>query len=277
MVSMHHSTVEVSPGGLRFRRHREYQQPERPRSHKPRGRVTSFSKASMRNFRDKLMNLDLDPFIGPSKDAPTGTGFFLSLGYPAEYPVSKETLHRHREKLSKQLRRTFGSSYLGGVWKLELQKGGAPHFHIIVLFSCAMDTAKVREWTTDLWSETVKCYDLDFRRYGPHVVPLYESAERLRGYMLKNLIPMSGESLELGRIWGVWESEKGSMPFKEPELITLETPEEHAELLRRLKSDPDLFQSRTLQRLSTEWKGFGLLGNGELLRKHMDRLSTIEW
>lgn len=277
MVSLHHATLELSPGGLRFRRHREYQSPERPRSHKPRGRVTSFSKGSMRNFRDKLMNLDLDPFIGQSKEAPTGNGFFLSLGYPAEYPVSKDTLHRHREKLSKQLRRTFGDSYLGAVWKLELQDCGAPHFHIITLFSCAMDTAEIREWTTDLWTETVGCYDLDFRRYGPNVVPLYGIAECLRSYMLKNLSLKFGDCLELGRIWGVWECKKGSMPFKEPELITLETPEEHAELLRRLKSAPDLYPSRMLQRLSTEWRGFGLLGNGEQLRRHVEGLSSIGW
>jgi hypothetical protein len=140
-----------------------------------------------------------------------------------------------------------------------------------------MDTAEVREWTIDLWSETVGCYDPDFRRYGPNVVPLYGIAERLRGYMLKNLTLKFEESLELGRIWGVWESERGSMPFREPEVITLETPEEHEELLRRLKSAPDLYQSRTLQRLSKEWKGFGLLGNGEQLRRYVEGLSTIEW
>jgi hypothetical protein len=231
----------------------------------------------MRNFRDKLMRLDLEPFIGPSKDAPAGTGFFLSLGYPAEYPVNKDTVHRHREKLSKQLRRTFGDMYLGAVWKLELQEQGTPHFHIIALFSRELNTGEFRAWASDLWSEVVDCYDPDFRRYGPNVIPLYGSAERLRSYMLKDLTLKFGESLELGRIWGLWEREKGSMPFREPEVITLETPEEHAELLRRLKSSQDLYQSRTLQRLSVEWKGFGLLGSGEQLRPYLDGLSNLEW
>lgn len=55
---------------------------------------------------------------------------FLTLTYPAEFPDCN-TARRHRRAFEKRLRRRYGDC-VALVWRLELQKRGAPHFHILV-------------------------------------------------------------------------------------------------------------------------------------------------
>lgn len=84
-----------------------------------RGKVVGFSRGSRKRLLEKMARLDV------SKARP----LFVSLTYPAEFPDCG-VARRHLRALLKRLGRRFPR--LSVVWRLELQRRGAPHFHLLV-------------------------------------------------------------------------------------------------------------------------------------------------
>ena len=83
---------------------------------------------------------------------------FITLTYPRQYPDVK-TAKQHLDKFRKRLRRRFPKAC--GVWKLELQKRGAPHFHLMMF-----QLPKVKkEIISQMWAE---CVGFEYLDYSPN-------------------------------------------------------------------------------------------------------------
>ena len=139
---------------------------------------------------------------------------FITLTYGADYPDTKES-KKHLDRWWKRVAREFPDYW--AVWKLEFQKRGAPHYHMLV-YSTQNKPRIPKEWVSDSWADVVG--DESVRKTGTRV----ESLRSHRGgiwYATKYLAKVENpsenkdsgspesdkgdetESSSSGRFWGV--------------------------------------------------------------------------
>lgn len=101
----------------------------RPRSHtdmqgvtKDRGPICGMSGRSQRRCMDRLASLDR-PRVAPHR-------YFGTLTYPAAQCPPMKEVRQQRRAFIKRLRRRFDIQFV--FWKLEPQKNGTPHFHLLI-------------------------------------------------------------------------------------------------------------------------------------------------
>lgn len=103
-----------------------------------RGEITEFTRASQTRLKKKLATWDFN-----------GRVIILTLTYPRRFPTTA-TAKRHFERFQGRLRRNFPE--LAGMWKLEYQTRGAPHYHLVLeTGNCAIDIIKFRGWLDANW------------------------------------------------------------------------------------------------------------------------------
>lgn len=102
-----------------------------------RGNVSGFSKQS----RHRLMVI----IGGIRRNAELPS--FVTLTYPCEFP-SVEKAKRDLKIFLQRLNRKFGGA--GFIWKLEPQKRGAPHYHLLVW---GVDNSILYGWVLKNWHE----------------------------------------------------------------------------------------------------------------------------
>jgi hypothetical protein len=159
--------------------------------------------------------------------------WFVTLTYPAVWPNSPKVWKRHLQAFQKRLIRTWGK--LPVVWKLEPQRRGAPHFHLIELMPVAMceglaisgrrrrgkrivtqwvggQLSEFRSWLSCAWFEIVNSGDKKHLRAGTNCEPL-EAWGKVIAYASKYLgkecafHAPDGSDERVGRYWGVWHRE----------------------------------------------------------------------
>jgi len=84
-----------------------------------RGKITKFSKASRRRLLYTIARIKRDAKLP----------MFVTLTYPDKYPSPGES-KRHLKMFLQRLMRQFPNA--GVIWKLEPQKRGAPHYHMLI-------------------------------------------------------------------------------------------------------------------------------------------------
>jgi len=156
-----------------------------------RGKVKAFSAASRRRMLEDLQSIDRSVVELP---------IFVTLTYPGIYPADACEWKRHLKVFMKRLRRRYPGGW--GHWKLEPQKRGAPHFHLL-LFGVKRIS---KNWLSRAWFEVVGSKDHRHLNAGTRV----ESVRSWRGvicYASKYL----GKSIDwlpkhwrdgVGRWWG---------------------------------------------------------------------------
>jgi hypothetical protein len=87
----------------------------------PRGEIRDFSRASRRRLQRLLAQVDKNR---------AGLPTFLTLTYPGEYSGDWKRWKRDLKAFIEALIRKYPSVY--GVWRLEFQKRGAPHYHFLL-------------------------------------------------------------------------------------------------------------------------------------------------
>ncbi len=105
---------------------------------------TGFSKGSRRSMQKLVSQL---------KTSAVCAGLFVTLTYPSRFPdgtKAKRDLHT----FLKRLKRAYPG--VAGLWKLEPQKRGAPHFHLICLGAEYIP----HEWVATAWFEVVGSRDV---------------------------------------------------------------------------------------------------------------------
>jgi hypothetical protein len=106
------------------------------RSYGKRGKVTEFSKASRKRLLELFATIDAKKYL------------FITLTYGANFPDTPNA-KRHLKAFMMRLERRY--KRLCGVWRLEYQERGAPHFHLI-LMNVPFIPAKM---IVDLWEAVI--------------------------------------------------------------------------------------------------------------------------
>ena len=183
-----------------------------------RGVITGWSAKSRANMVRTLCTLDFSDLIRPG-DRPIG----FTLTYPGDWlPVAPNgsVVKRHLKAFRKRWIRKYGD--LRAVWKLEFQRRGAPHLHLLTVLPTGVSLGAFREWALATWADVVAHPDpiermkhesagitakLELRMRDPKRIGVYFSKHGV--YAAKdyqNDPPEewveAGESI--GRFWGYW-------------------------------------------------------------------------
>jgi hypothetical protein len=168
----------------------------------PRGKVTAFSHASRRRLLQELASVDRGPESLP---------LFVGLTYPgAGWSDSPAAWHQHLESLYNRLCRRFDPKRerIAIVWRMEAQKRGAPHFHLLIFGVKFLPY----QWLGAVWSAIVGGDAVHAARCSR--VDRVKSWRGVMSYASKYMGKASGsgavftdaagvEITEVGRHWGV--------------------------------------------------------------------------
>jgi hypothetical protein len=138
---------------------------------------------------------------------------FVTLTFHRVWPEDPAVLKKMLDTLFKKLRRRYPRA--SAIWKLEYQRRGAPHFHILLWGFPFRD----RDWLARSWADIVAYYTSDdveilrawhMGRLGnQHCVQLVRSWRGVTSYAAKYLakqetfVSPEGEIIHTGRVWGV--------------------------------------------------------------------------
>ena len=198
-MSLHR--LDVSVGFVKFDAVCRSRPPRKCNNTSSRGEIKEFSRRSRLRLAQKLLS-----FVELPR-------YMITLTYPDEYPstsVAKEHLHTFLIYLQRQ--------GLAGCWKLEYQKRGAPHFHLLV-WGEVEDLSSFRLWVSETWYRIVGSDDLKHLKAGTRVDFLRDPKEVIR-YVLKYVVKDEGgvPDSNPGRFWGFFNREKLPEKF----LVSLE-------------------------------------------------------
>jgi hypothetical protein len=115
---------------------------------------------------------------------------FVTLTYPMTFPEPADA-KRHLRAVFKRFERQWGGR--GGWWKLEPQKRGAPHFHIVLFLQSQDPVEEIREWWPVNWHEIAGGDDPNHLRWhrgqlgggNKHCAEVVSSKEQLLRYLGK--------------------------------------------------------------------------------------------
>ena len=121
-----------------------------PRNRGDRAAIQRYSYKSRLRFLEELYAVNWDKI-------PTDRIFEVTFTYPGKYPTDGREIKRHLDKLTKRLTRRFSDR--GGMafaWKLEFQRRGAPHFHLLLVAGDVWKKTELRDWFSQNWAEIVR-------------------------------------------------------------------------------------------------------------------------
>lgn len=158
-----------------------------------RGKVQVFSRESRKRLFELLHSIEYK------------TCTFATLTYPAEFPLDGKLVKEHLRRFRARFERTYGRARV--IWRLEFQKRGAPHFHLLVLDVPWLD----RIWLSINWYECVGSNDYKHLKAGTNVKLVTNSGEKrlVMAYVGKytgkeDQSEAPEEYSDVGRYWGKW-------------------------------------------------------------------------
>lgn len=181
---------------------------------------------------------------------------WVGLTYPGEWSVDGRRVKRDLKCFRDRWARRFGPPR--GVWKLEFQRRGMPHFHLLLEWPEGVEIGPLRLWVAQAWYEVVGSGDDDHRLVGTSVDEWRENspAAYFAGYGMwatKEYQNRAPDGFAPGRWWGVW----GMRPqWREVEITEQEFYRVRRVLVRLAKARG----RRT--RLRREWQGVWQRGDG---------------
>lgn len=183
-----------------------------------RGKVQGFSKQS----RLRLMKL----VSAVRKDE---LPVFITLTYPGEFSNDPQEWKKNLKNFVARLGRKYKGRDLAVMWKLEPQKRGAPHFHLLVWGFAKVDLTtgwlNLLSWVSNAWYEVVGSADKKHLAAGTKVEKI-RSRNGCMFYTSKYLAKIEDgiwEGLDIGRIWGVYFRQ--NLPMGHPQTVYLTTGE----------------------------------------------------
>jgi hypothetical protein len=168
-----------------------------------RGIVTEFSANSRRRMLRKLAR------IAPKRVV------FITLTYPERYP-DPATSKNHLRAFFERIRRRFPKA--SGIWRLEFQERGAPHFHLLMCELPFIPFHELRRW----WAEIICSYvDGHLPRVRIEQIKsrrgaFYYCAKYCAKMDVSGSVPLSLSSTHIctvGRFWGVFN--RNHLPYAE--------------------------------------------------------------
>ena len=201
-----------------------------------RKEITGFSRQSRKRFMDQL-----------AKTQKETKPYLFTLTYPLEYPTDSKIYKRHFDTFLKRVRRRFKK--VCGFWKLEFQKRGAPHYHLIVWgisyedlligelsswlnehpeFYSDVALGELQAWVSQAWYESAASGDEKHLRAGTKVETVRKNKD-IMAYAAKYVGKLETGAQGVGRFWGCFGREH--IPFGQMEVLGLTYQE--AIILRR--------------------------------------------
>lgn len=142
---------------------------------------------------------------------------FLTLTYPREFPTDPAVYKAHARAFLKRLWRAHGARPV--VWRLEFQKRGAPHFHMLVFDLPASE--EMKRWVLGTWYAVCASGDRRHLKHGADLQRM-ESWKKVGVYLSKYLAKIDPtedrDHVPVGRFWGV---EHGGLLSVAPVSFTL--------------------------------------------------------
>lgn len=278
------AVLTVNPSGLSVKRQFKGRVAN-PQGLGDRDNVMGRSAKSRRRLMEKLSRIDLEKLSGwQRKDSQYVTTAFITLTYPQNFPDAKRA-KRDLRTLKERLKYHHGLDW--GIWVLEWQKRGAPHFHVVLHSDQTLDLTEFRPWLSKAWYEVADTGDEKHLKAGTQVVPVYvhDGVASLMGYMAaymgkieqtepKN--PETGEPIETGRTWGVWYED--NVPYESLGTVIFDSWEDWEEFKRRVAKRFE--KSRYLSKVDKFiwWGGALLWGDGwELVKELTDGMTGVRW
>lgn len=162
-----------------------------------KGDIKGFSKSSRRRLLKKVNKVDYKNRKMP---------YWITLTYPNRFPTDPEEYKADLDTFFKRMKRTFGEvEYL---WKLEFQKRGAPHYHLIVFLpERNVKLTYLRKWISANWYAVAQRFwdekDEKHLRAGTNCKEI-ENYRQLIAYVSKYLgkVDQQAETKTTGRVWG---------------------------------------------------------------------------
>lgn len=187
--SRSHAVFNAYPGGVSVKRKLPWC---RSSGGGRRGVVVGFSESSKRSLRRKLMAVPWQKYAESSRFAESGRAYFITLTYPAIWSEDWQVWKRDLDVFLHRLKRRF-AQLQGLIWKLEYQRRGAPHFHIVAFFASRVEKGFLRSWLAPGWFESVGSGDANHLLAGTSADPVYidhRGVSALMAYMCKYLQKM---------------------------------------------------------------------------------------
>ncbi len=159
-----------------------------------RGSIRTFSKKSQSRLRQTLAQVQREP--------KATLPLFVTMTYHQPPVDGGARIYSDMEALWKRLRRRHQDA--SAIWKLELQRRGVPHFHLIVFGVGYLS----RHWLAYSWQQIVDPNDYDLYRAGTQVQRA-RSWGHVSAYLEKYIAKKDKVCLlhPLGRYWGVLSRE----------------------------------------------------------------------
>lgn len=200
-----------------------------PESRGRRDEVKRFSSASRRRLLSLVNSINQD-VCQPMEF------LFVTLTYGESYPAVRAT-KRHLDTFLKRLERAWGHHWL--LWKLEPQRRGAPHYHLLIYWPSidAHSYLVLLEWVAQAWFEIAGEGDANHKlvhqgcKGNRPCVEVVQSWRAVAAYVGKYLGKLSfgdEEWIHQGRYWGQRRSELAPCTLHEENVSQVE-----AKLLRR--------------------------------------------
>jgi hypothetical protein len=155
----------------------------RPTPPPQRGKITKWSHRSRQGLKLALRGVE-------------GLTHFVTLTYGADHPTDAAVIRKHWERI----RHWFTRRGVRGVWRREVQKRGALHYHILIGGECELDVAELgRAWAR----ATEGSADPNHGAY----VSAIRNRESVASYLAK-LDGLAGDGEAVGRYWGCFGGAK---------------------------------------------------------------------
>ena len=161
-----------------------------------RGKIKIFSRASRKRLFEELHKLIFE------------TVTFITLTYPEDFPVTSKIYKAHLKEFRRRIEVKWGK--ISAFWRLEFQKRGAPHYHIM-FFDCPPFDHFEISW---VWKCVTHTWDMAHELLGANVRLITDGRqERLIAFYVGKYIAKVDERTEnsydehTGRWWGRWNIE----------------------------------------------------------------------
>lgn len=168
---------------------------------RPRGKVKNFSRQSRSRCLQRTASINLRDM----EHLPV----MLTLTYPKVYPDDPTVYKRHLDAFHTAFVREWGK--VAVLWKLEFQKRGAPHFHLMPFFKDGTGgTFAFRQWGKRTWYRIVNSGDEKHLDQGAQVERM-RSPRMAMAYFGKYVAKVVDDvEQNVGRWWGIWHA--GELP-----------------------------------------------------------------
>lgn len=180
---------------------------EPPKGGGKRSEIEGFSRESRKRMIEDLHKVKFAEVL------------FVTLTYPAEFPHDWRVYKRNLKAFRMRVEREFGKVQC--FWRLEYQKRGAPHYHLLYLDPPYMG----KEWVSLAWYEVVGSGDVRHLKAGTNVVPIREEqGKALVAFYVGKYASKPDEGIDevdhgkTGRHWGKW-----NVKTEDPIEFTLES------------------------------------------------------